>query len=124
MLVEVDGLAQSTLENIIWIKAETLVSEGVVVAVPWGADARDRFVKSSSFAAPLLVREDAKKRSYACDGNSPMFKGFSICSHVVATAELNGELQEFVDTSRVRVHLICRPLLIMGCRVGVVAREE
>ena len=65
--------------------------------MPWGANARDRFVKSSSCAAPHLVRKDAKKRSYSSDGNCPMFKGFSICSHVVATAEVNDELQAFVN---------------------------
>ena len=27
-----------------------------------------------------------------------MFKGFSICSHVVATAEVNKDLQSFLDS--------------------------
>ena len=96
-LVEVEGLAQSTLENI-WKKAETLVNDGHVVAVPWSTNAKDRFVKSFSSTAPHLVQVDARKGSYVCDANCPMFKGFSICSHVVATAEVNGDLHHFLES--------------------------
>ena len=118
--MEVDGLAQSTLENI-WKKAETLVKEGHVVAVPWSADAKNSFVKSSSSAVPHLVRKDAKKRSYEtvqCSRDSryalmswPLQKLIEICSHSWIA-------------SRVRVHPIYRPLLIMRCQVEAVAREE
>lgn len=96
-MVQINDIAQSTLENI-WKKAETLVKDGHVVSAPWSADPKDQFVKSSSSAVPHLVQKDGKKRSYMCDGNCPMFKGFSICSHVVATAEVNGELQSFLES--------------------------
>ena len=128
-LVNVDGLMKSTLENI-WEKAETLVSNGHVVHVPWSADGKDRLVKSSSSSAPHLVQKDAKKRSYVCEGSFPMFKGFSICSHVVATAEVHSELKLFLESMK----SVCGPNLLSiadygmpggsGRKEGVIKRKR
>ena len=48
-----------------------------------------RPVKSSSSPQPHVVQTKSSNRHhYICDSNCPMFKGFSLCSHVVAVAEV------------------------------------
>ena len=42
---------------------------------------------------------------YVCDDKCPMFKGYSICAHVVAAAEDNGDLKSFLDCVRCRPNL-------------------
>ena len=42
---------------------------------------------------------------FCCDKNCQMFKGFSICSHVVATAQVNGQLKSYLT----EINGICRP---------------
>ena len=55
-------------------------------------------MKSSSTPQPHLVTKDPKKKGLCiCDKNCQMFKGFSICSHVIATAYVNGDLRSFLD---------------------------
>lgn len=60
-----------------------------------GGNEKDRIVKSSSGPRPHIVT--AKKMGrYSCDTECPNFKSLGICSHTVAAAEDNGDLQEFV----------------------------
>ena len=59
------------------------------------AAAADKMVKSKSGDAPHLVR--AHEHKYKCDDQFPHFKSISLCSHVVAAAESNGDLIEFVN---------------------------
>ena len=40
----------------------------------------------------VVQTKSNNKCLYICDLNCPMFKGFSLCSHVVAVAEANGDL--------------------------------
>jgi hypothetical protein len=110
----IKGLAKTTLQHT-WTKAEILVkSDKCVIEVPWSDDPKARSVKSSSSAQPHLVTRDSKNAClYRCDANCPMFKGYSICSHVIATAHNNGELQLRISTS---VSQICLQLQIMECR--------
>ena len=42
---------------------------------------------------------------FCCDKNCKIFKGFSICSHVVATAQVNSQLETFLT----EINVICRP---------------
>ena len=81
------------------MKAERLVaSDGHVIRVPWSDDEKDRLVKSSSSIKPHLVTRDRKnKQLFCCGQNCPMYKGFSMCSHVIATAHVNGDLRSFLD---------------------------
>lgn len=82
-----------------WTKAESLIKcGGQVIRVPWSNDVKERLVKSSSSTQPHLVTRDSKNSNlYRCDNNCPMFKGFCICSHVIAAAHDNGELKLFLD---------------------------
>ena len=87
-------MAQTTLQHM-WTKAEDLVkSDGHIIR---SDDPKARSVKSSSSVQPHLVTRDSKNVClYRCDANCLMFKGYSICSHVIATAHINGELKLFL----------------------------
>ena len=94
---EITNVSQSTLRNI-WSKAEKLIkSDGHIIKVPWLSDDMARLVKSTSSEEPHLVTRNPKKIStFCCDKKCQMFKGFSICSHVVATAQVNGQLESYL----------------------------
>ena len=101
----VTNISESTLRNI-WSKAQKLILDGHVVMVPWSSGSKDRLVKSSTSPQPHLVTANSKD-VYMCDKNCQMFKGFSICSHIVATAHTNGDLKVFLD----KVNSRCKPNL-------------
>ena len=94
---EITSVSRSTLRSI-WSKAEQLIrSEGHIIKVPWLSDDMARLVKSSSSQQPHVVTRNPKRMNiFCCDKNCQMFKGFSICSHVVATAHVNGQLEMFL----------------------------
>ena len=79
----------------IWMKASRLLGEPNVVLPAPGCDPCSRMVKSSSGQRPHLV---SRKRSgqYCCDGMCPNWKSLGICSHSVAAAEDNCDLQSFI----------------------------
>ena len=89
-------ISESTLRNI-WSKAQKLILDGHVVTVPWSSGSKDRMVKSSTSVQPHLVTTNSKDVYYVCDKNCQMFKGFSLCSHTIATAHSNGDLKAFLD---------------------------
>ena len=101
----ITNISESTLRNI-WSKAQKLILDGHVVMVPWSSGSKDRLVKSSTSPQPHLVTTNSKDM-YVCDKNCQMFKGFSICSHIVATAHTNGDLKVFLD----KVNSKCKPNL-------------
>ena len=116
-------VSQSTLEGI-WKKAETLIhSKGNILKASWISDEKSRLIRSSSSPQPHVVQRNSKNKSlYNCDSNCQMFKGFSICSHVVAVAEINGDLQTFLNRiEKKNVYPTLVPLPPMDC---LVAREE
>ena len=77
------------------VESQKLILDGHVVMVPWSSGSKDRLVKSSTSSQPHLVTANSKS-VYVCDKNCPMFKGFSICSHIIATAHTNGDLKVFL----------------------------
>ena len=83
-----------------WKKAENLVnSKGHVLTAPWLSDNKARLVKSNSSPHPHIVTtHKSNNRVYCCDDKCAMFKGFSLCSHVLAVAECNGDLKSFLDS--------------------------
>ena len=87
-------LPYTTVEGV-WKKAAALVAETNAIVPAPGFDANDKMVKSKSGDAPHLVR--AHEHKYKCDDRCPHFKSISLCSHVVAAAESNGDLIEFVN---------------------------
>ena len=83
----------TTVEGI-WKKAVGLVSEdGAIVPAP-GLGHKDRMVKSKSGSAPHLVKVSGSQ--YYCDDKCPHFKSLSFCSQVVAAAESNNDLADFL----------------------------
>ena len=51
-------------------------------------------VKSKMGLVPHLVT-NKKESQYACDDKCPQFKSIAICSHVVAAAQTNDDLESF-----------------------------
>ena len=82
-----------------WNKAAGLIRAGDhILNVPWLSNPKARLIKSSSSPQPHIVTTKPNSTcTYICDTNCPMFKGYSLCSHVVAAAEVNGDLSDFLD---------------------------
>ena len=99
--VNLPGISESTLSGI-WNKAESIVGSksSCILEVPWIDDQKTKLVKSSSLPLPHLVSLDTKNQLYCCDSNCPMFKSFHLCSHVVAVAKINGDLEMFLRSLR------------------------
>ena len=68
--------------------------------MPWIDNRKARLVKSSSLPLPHFVAHQTKNQIYCCDSNCVMFKTFYLCSHVIAVAEINGELELFLRSLR------------------------
>ena len=79
----------------IWKKASSLLTERNAILPAPGCDSCSRMVKSSSGQRPHLVTRK-KSGQYCCDGTCPNWKSLGICSHSVAAAEDNCDLQSFV----------------------------
>ena len=75
--------------------AELLGTEGAIVKAP-GFSNEAKMVVSHSGKCPHLVRPKRKSGGYMCDEDCPQYKSAKICSHIVATAEYNKELDQFV----------------------------
>lgn len=74
-------------------------SEGNILNAPWLCE-KARLVKSTSSPHPHIVTtHKTNTRLYCCDDKCAMYAGFSICSHVVAVAECNGDLKSFLDAA-------------------------
>ena len=101
------NIAECTLRSM-WAKAEKIVSTEGILKVPWSKDPMSRMVKSSTSDQPHLVTRNPKNVDlFCCDKSCPMFKGFSVCSHVIASAHDNGCLRLFLD----QLSGVCRPNL-------------
>lgn len=77
----------TTVEGI-WKKAASLVAEANAIVPAPGFDAKDKRI------SPHLVRVSGHR--YRRDDHCPHFKSISMCSHLVAAAESNGDLLNFV----------------------------
>jgi len=87
-------LPYTTVEGI-WKKAASVVSEANTIVSAPGLGLKDKMVKSKSGSVPHMVKITGSQ--YRCDDKSPHFKSLSICSYVVAAAEINNDLAEFVN---------------------------
>ena len=83
-------------------KAGLLLSRGqqAIVAAP-GANANpQRFVENESApASPYMVTSKSSKRGalfYECSANCISFAAYGLCSHVLAIAELDKKLEDFI----------------------------
>ena len=77
----------------IWSKAGDILSDSMAMCTVPGGHQKDRIVKSSSSLTPHVVSAKKSGQYSKC----PNWKSLRVCSHSVAAAEDNGELQLFVD---------------------------
>ena len=79
----------------IWKKGNELLNDSNSICMVPGGNSNDRIVKSNSGPRPHIVT--AKKTGqYACDGECPNWKSLKVCSHTVAAAEDNHDLDAFI----------------------------
>ena len=95
---------QSNTLRSIWNKAADLLMGKNIIPVPWMTDTRAHLVKSSSSEQPHLVT--ASSSHYKCDDKCPMFKGYKLCSHVVAVFKGYKLCSHVVAVSQENGHLI------------------
>ena len=79
----------------IWQKASSLLTEPNAIVLAPGCDPCSRMVKSSSGQRPHMVTKK-KTGQYSFDSTRPNWKSLGICSHSVAAAEDNCDLQSFL----------------------------
>ena len=80
----------------IWKKAAELVTNPCKMSLAPGCSPLARMVESTSGNKPHLV-SPGKGGKFTCDGECPNYKSFAICSHVIAVAEVNCMLKEFIS---------------------------
>ena len=88
------GLPNVAIDGIAKKAAEILQTEGAIASAP-GQPAEARMVISRSGKRPHLVIPK-KMGGMACDDDCPMYKSAKLCSHTVAAAEYNRQLDQFV----------------------------
>ena len=74
-------------------------------------------VKSKSGSTPHLVTA-SKDGQYRCDDRCPQHKSLGVCSHSVAAAESNGELQKFLELYSKEQHINMIQLATHGMPAG------
>ena len=80
----------------IWRKGNELLNDSNSICMVPGGNSKDRIVKSSSGPRPHIVTAK-KKGQYTCDGECPNWKSLRVCSHTVAAAEDNNDLDAFIQ---------------------------
>ena len=101
-----DGVANTripyaTVEGI-WRKANLLISDADAIVSAPGFGKKDKMVKSTTGTIPHLIISCTKSSGvqYNCDDRCPHYKSIGICSHIVAVAEKNSELEDFLEWFR------------------------
>ena len=89
-------LIQSSVLNATWTKARELLTDEKSICMVPGDNSKDCIVKSSS--GHIVTAK--KTGQYACDGECPNWKSLGVCSHSVAAAEDNNDLNAFVEWLR------------------------
>lgn len=121
-------MAEEAILEAVWKKAaELVIDSSSIVQAPGGTDF---LVKSYSGSRPHLVKVK-KGGQYCCDGDCPNWQSLHLCSHTVATAEKEGQLQTFVEwykKSRAKPSLTKLITTTMpkgrGCKGGVAPRKK
>ena len=81
-----------------WTKAASLVNtSGMITGAPSNTSEFARMVASCSSGPPHFVSvPKVFTGQFLCDSSCPMFSVYSICAHVLATAEVTGKLSNFL----------------------------
>jgi len=78
-----------------------LVTESNAIVVAPGCGPKDKMVKSKSGSAPHLVKTTGNC-DYICDGSFMQFKSLNICSHTLAAAHINDDVDGFIQWYRIK----------------------
>ena len=81
----------------IYGKSIKLINNAQAIAIAPGCHAKNRIIASSTAGKFHHVTFGKKEGEYKCDRSCPMWKGIKIFSHTIAAAEVNKELQQFID---------------------------
>lgn len=94
---ENSGIQTLTFETVrcIWAKAEEYLRSGNDV-VPAPGSSKSMMVASRSSKTPHFVCAGPNGQ-YSCDNNCPQWKSSQICAHVIAAAQRNCKLQNFLE---------------------------
>jgi hypothetical protein len=79
-----------------WSKANLLLSKKNAITDAPGEDRKARMVASLTSEVPHFIRRKTSG-AFVCDNNCPRWKSANICSHTLATAEVNDELKIFLE---------------------------
>lgn len=104
--LSVDVSTAATLVNIpitclegIWIKAKKLMETDGAIAPAPGQLPEARMVLSYSGKTPHMVTPK-ENGDFSCDSSCSNWKSLGICSHSVAVAETNRQLQQFLSAKK------------------------
>ncbi len=86
----------------IWTKAHRLLTTNNAIVLAPGQPPEARMVLSYSGKTPHMVLPKKNKGDFSCDSNCPNYKALGICSHIVAVAEVNGQLPELLSAFKKR----------------------
>ncbi len=89
------GLPAEAIAAIAKKAAEIIQTDGAIVNAP-GQPGDAKMVISRSGKRPHLVVPKKKGGGLSCDDDCPQYKSAKLCSHVVAAAEYNKQLDRFV----------------------------
>ena len=89
---QLQPLSQSIVTGI-WTKAHVLVADSNAISNVPGGGSKDKFVLSRSGNVPHLVK--CVNRSYQCSDRCMSYKANNICSHTVAAAAKNNDLDSY-----------------------------
>ena len=89
------GLPNAAIDGIARKAAEILCTDGAIVHAP-GHSTDTQMVISHSGKRPHLVVPKRKSGGMACDGDCPQYKSAKLCSHTVAAAAHNKQLDQFI----------------------------
>ena len=88
-------LSLATLQGM-WRKAESLLCTANAITPAPGSSVKARMVLSSSSEFPHLVQERSSGQ-YECDERCLNWSSSGICSHSIAVAEVNNDLDKFLQ---------------------------
>ena len=77
-------------------KAVRMKSKSNSVSLAPGCCPGSRMVESSTKDRPHLVLRGKGEGIYSCEKSCPNWNALKVCSHVVVTADINGELADFL----------------------------
>ena len=112
----------------IWKKATDIVNDPLKISSAPGCSSLARMVESRTGKRPHLVTT-GKGGKFMCDSDCPNYKSFGICSHLVASAEVNHMLPSFLEYFKKRnqvpnLSALAKAGMPAGRKGGVTARKR